>query len=217
MAPSVRAYAPTRSSKPHPRVPPPVPRFKPGPMLVASGGVMTAASKGVKQTTKFQYVPRDLSDRAMDRIANLLVGATLDSRRHDPNTHMQPGGSVHPPSGEQVWRRSQWPTSLTPSPQEDSAQHSQLVSDVLRDLNTPPRAANVWRYSSAESTWVLCQLSPKSRSSPITLSTVLEVSALQLYVQTRTLPTTVLTDSGLSVEGHQQFSGQFPKKSTEIV
>ena len=34
-----RAYAPTRSSKAHPRAPPPDPRLKPGPVFVASGGV----------------------------------------------------------------------------------------------------------------------------------------------------------------------------------
>jgi len=39
--PSVRAYAPTRSSKSHPRAPPPDPRLKPGPVFVASGGVIT--------------------------------------------------------------------------------------------------------------------------------------------------------------------------------
>jgi len=33
MTPSARAYAPTRSSKPHPRAPPP-PRLKPGPVVV---------------------------------------------------------------------------------------------------------------------------------------------------------------------------------------
>ena len=37
--PSVCAYAPARSSKPHPRAPLPDPRFKPGPVFVASGGV----------------------------------------------------------------------------------------------------------------------------------------------------------------------------------
>ena len=37
--PSVRAYAPTRFTKPHPRAPPPEPRLKPGPVLVASGGL----------------------------------------------------------------------------------------------------------------------------------------------------------------------------------
>jgi len=37
--PYVCAYAPTRSSKPHPWAPPPDPRFKPGPVVVASGGV----------------------------------------------------------------------------------------------------------------------------------------------------------------------------------
>ena len=40
--PSVRAYAPTRSSKPHLRAPPPGPRLKPGPVFVASGGVISA-------------------------------------------------------------------------------------------------------------------------------------------------------------------------------
>jgi len=39
MTPSVRTYAPTRSSEPHPRAPPPDPRLKPGPVFVASGGV----------------------------------------------------------------------------------------------------------------------------------------------------------------------------------
>ena len=36
--PSVRAYAPTRSSKSHPQAPPPDPRLKPGPAFIASGG-----------------------------------------------------------------------------------------------------------------------------------------------------------------------------------
>jgi len=35
---------------------------------------MTAASEEVKQTTKLQDVPHDLSDRTMNHIANLLVG-----------------------------------------------------------------------------------------------------------------------------------------------
>ena len=39
--PSVRAYAPTRSSKPHSRAPPPDSWLKLGPVLVASGGVIT--------------------------------------------------------------------------------------------------------------------------------------------------------------------------------
>ena len=38
--PPVRAYAPARSSKPHPWAPPPDPRLKSGPVFVASGGVM---------------------------------------------------------------------------------------------------------------------------------------------------------------------------------
>ena len=38
--PYVRAYAPTRSSKPQPRAPPLDPRLKPGPVFVASGGVI---------------------------------------------------------------------------------------------------------------------------------------------------------------------------------
>jgi len=42
MNPSVRAYTPTRSSKPHPWAPPPDPRLKPGPVFVASGGVKIA-------------------------------------------------------------------------------------------------------------------------------------------------------------------------------
>ena len=41
MAPSVRAYAPSRSSKSRPRAPPPDPRLKPGPLFVASRGVST--------------------------------------------------------------------------------------------------------------------------------------------------------------------------------
>ena len=158
---------------------------------------MTAASEEVKQTTKLQDVPHDLSDRTMNHIANLLVD--------DPQTHMHSDGSVHPSSGEQVSRRSQWPTSLTPS--RARARYFQLVSEVLSDLNTTARAANVWRYSAAESTCVLCQLSSKSNTSPITQNnTVLKVSALKLCVQTRTLSTIVRTDSGLSVEGLQQFS-----------
>ena len=40
MTPPVRAYAPTRSSKPHPRAPPPDPRLKLGPVFVASGVVI---------------------------------------------------------------------------------------------------------------------------------------------------------------------------------
>ena len=44
MTPSVRANAPTRSSKPHPRAPPPDPRLKLGPVFVASGGVITCAA-----------------------------------------------------------------------------------------------------------------------------------------------------------------------------
>ena len=40
MTPSVRALAPARSSKSHPRAPPPDPRLKPGPVFVASGGVI---------------------------------------------------------------------------------------------------------------------------------------------------------------------------------
>ena len=41
---SVRAYAPTRSSMPHPRAPPPDPRLTPGPVFVVSGGVISKAS-----------------------------------------------------------------------------------------------------------------------------------------------------------------------------
>ena len=37
MDPPERACAPTRSSKPHPRAPPPDPRLKPGPVFVTSG------------------------------------------------------------------------------------------------------------------------------------------------------------------------------------
>ena len=39
LPPSVSAYAPTHSSKPQPRAPPPDPRLKPRPVFVASGGV----------------------------------------------------------------------------------------------------------------------------------------------------------------------------------
>ena len=46
MTPSVRAYAPTRSSKPHPRAPPPDPRLKLGPVFVTSGGVRTLHAAG---------------------------------------------------------------------------------------------------------------------------------------------------------------------------
>ena len=49
MAPSVRAYASTRSSKPHPRAPPPDPRLKPGPVFVASGGVIIEKSQRASQ------------------------------------------------------------------------------------------------------------------------------------------------------------------------
>jgi len=42
--PFVRAYAPTRSSKPHPRAPPLDPRLKPGPVFVTSGGVTSTSS-----------------------------------------------------------------------------------------------------------------------------------------------------------------------------
>ena len=47
---------------------------------------MAAASEGVTKTTTFHDVPRDLSDRAMNRIANLLIGATPDSPRQDRGT-----------------------------------------------------------------------------------------------------------------------------------
>ena len=40
--PPMYAYAPARSSKPHPRAPPPDPRSKPGPVFVASGGVISS-------------------------------------------------------------------------------------------------------------------------------------------------------------------------------
>ena len=40
-----RACAPTRSSKPHPRAPPPDPRLKPGPVFVTSGGVIKCNRK----------------------------------------------------------------------------------------------------------------------------------------------------------------------------
>ena len=46
----------------------------------------------------------------------------------------------------------------------------------------------------------------QSSSSPITQSKVLKVPALQLCVQTKTSSTIVRADSGLSVEGLQQFS-----------
>ena len=42
--PSVRAYASTHSSKPHPRAPPPDPRLNPRPVFVASGGVIMHGS-----------------------------------------------------------------------------------------------------------------------------------------------------------------------------
>ena len=41
MDPPERACAPTRSSKSHPRAPPPDPRLKPGPAFVTSGGVIS--------------------------------------------------------------------------------------------------------------------------------------------------------------------------------
>ena len=37
----IQVLGPTRSSKPHPRAPPPDPRLKPRPVFVASGGVKT--------------------------------------------------------------------------------------------------------------------------------------------------------------------------------
>ena len=48
--PSVRAYAPSRFSKPRPRAPPPDPLLKPGPVFVASGGVITGAPKTANAT-----------------------------------------------------------------------------------------------------------------------------------------------------------------------
>ena len=45
-SPAVRAYAPTRSSTPHPRAPIPDPRLKPGPVFAASGVVNTDNHRG---------------------------------------------------------------------------------------------------------------------------------------------------------------------------
>ena len=98
-------YAPTRSSKSPPRAPPPDPRLKPGPVFVASGGIISATGllgRPVLQyttphrcasqrdrhlRTSFVVNWRCIARRVVDRGRTAMLGASVARASSPARTH----------------------------------------------------------------------------------------------------------------------------------